>query len=1477
MQILRPSLAWLALSLAGLTAPVAAALPGLQEKLVRVRFVPPEQADVALDQLSFPAAKEMLEGLAEGEELVLPFPFHGLGPVAEVVGDDCRVTIDAERRAFVLTTTAEVRGVEAAVFFSATFARPVGAGDYAFGVRPGSLRLGELLPALAGTPLAHLGFDEAGIVAAGTAHAIAPLDGVREVLGAAPVGKRGIEVRGGIELFASIPSDAFPAAGRALETIGIETAELRLAGRIGGDPVLLFGAGDASSLDLALEAQLAAGSMQGLQGQLPSWVKPTGLAPSLTVRHAEGDLFLGVAFDVQVEIRGERRPFRMAAEYAASDASAELTLRGETTAAWKRPFGIEWIELETASLTVTGDGEGAEAVLSSTVQVGEKGVDFRFSFDGATVRVEAGLDQLSVGDLAAFVAERTGSPFVADLALGDAARLSNVGLVIERSDATRLEVSGTASLGGAAADVVLCATKKGSAKVEPVLVVRRHAGSLGDLLPGLAGTPADLAFPASVWTVTPPKGGLRSLSSADLGVRARELFQGVYGPGDFTLELQPGIHLGASLPMSSLPPALLQALGITNPSESLVVEGALAMTLDLGAGKPSASVQSVELHAELPATAAVASRLPAGAPQWMRPEASSKRTLTLRYEAPNQITFLKTNAVTAHLDGAERRFLLSTEIAADGQGGSVALSGSMVGEWKEPFGMRALTLRDVKLSAEGQAQTGRSGQRSGGVVLEGGFDLGPKSGTMRLELAGQSGSGLSGTFAGTLDSLSLADLTQIDLFPNMPREGLQKLGALLGQLPALQEPTLRATIGRGTASLSLGAHVDLRGVRTNLLVFVGKGPRGPQALFGVHPQGFSLAALFPALGQNPAVAPLANISLDHFGLLVAAGDQKLVPADVDEDVRAFFTRMTGEEQFEIDVVGGLTVEARFPTSSLPDDLALAVGRLTQTMGIDATSSLSLRGSLGTSLADMSLALALPPIRPANAPQWLRGGQLAIAIDGTPSVFLQAILTLDCEGDLIDLMVEGGVERQGANVAIALKSALQAEDVWESPFGLEWLEIRRFSGELSIDALANIGFGGGGDVTIGSKDIQVYAWTKINAATGVPMGLVLHGNSEAGVALRDLAVMQADIRRAAGIQGPKVLPLDQLPDIALQNLEILIATRAVPDEGIDSPGFKVTGDLYIPLRPGAKGTKFVSVHGEVSKEGIVARGSLGAYQLGPLTWQDSYVDLEATLASQHLMVHGGLDFLGAHSMTDLRISRAGVSFQVERAIAGLGSADLLVDAKLDLRNPTFLVRGELQNEFGERFGSSVLGEATDVAGKAAAIGAAAIAAVTTAEQGLEALRTELGIPTPLETLEAVAVTHRDNAKWHRDQHAQGTKLHDFWQGAYERRSVLVENIVAGKTAVENAKAERQRIQAELGNLLTRIANYPGRTVVVRSAAFEAGLAVLQEGGSIDVEVEVLFLGQPEKIAVHWNSADMAANARQVVQAVMAGPYRLVHGG
>ena len=982
----------------------------------------------------------------------------------------------------------------------------------------------------------------------------------------------------------------------------------------------------------------------------------------------------------------------------------------------------------------------------------------------------------------------------------------------------------------------------------------------------------------------------------------KDFFASVYGQADFEIELHPGIQLGASLPVSVLPASLVQALGIQDPRAVLKLEGSLAMTLDLAKGRPAAAVDELELHAELPRVGMKSDALPAGLPSWMKLDASAQRTLTVRYTAPGSVTFRRDTDVLADLDGAQRHFALGLEVGADAATARASWTGKLVGEWAAPFGLEPLTLRDVTLTLDAKAAAGKDGKTSGGVTLEGGFDLAGKSGHMTMELQGGAGRGLTGSFAGTLDTLGLDDLARSSLLPTLPTDGLQRLGELLGKLPDLQKPTLRLALGGGAPSVSLSAQLPIDGVNADLLAFVGKGSSGPQCVFALHPEHVSLARLFPSMGKNPMTASLANLDLDQLGLFVARGSQKLKRADVSPDVGEFLSKLTGEADFSFDLSGGVDLAAHIPTDGLPKDITDALAKLSQGLGQEGPSGLNLRGAIGASLSDLRLAAALPPISPKRAPKWLKSGQLSIVLTGAPALQIAAELDVDADGDLLHLGVEGGVERQGAGVAITLKSALQADAAWESPFGLDGLTVRRFSGQLSIDALANVGFGGGGDVTIGSKDIDVFAWTRINAATGVPSGLVIKGQSAAGVGLEDLAQLQAAMHSTRGA----AIPVDSLPEISLRNIDLLIASRAVPEEGIDAPGFKLKGELYLPLKPGAKAEKLLSVDCDVGKDGVQAKGELASFNVGPLSWKDSSFDLSATLASQHLLVHGNVALLGSSSATDLQLDRQHLSFAALRDIKGLGSADLKLQADFDLAKPGFQAHGTLNNEFGKQLAAGPAGEMLDFGGKLAGVATAADAAVSKAVDGVNSLRGSLGLPTAIEAIDGFLAQRVADAQGDADRHKhEMDALYKTWQDTPKTNPVLRASREAAYTAskftydqgplsklkvLERRKSEYADVHAKLLDIQAlkarakqvhdalaaggaQVRDYKGKTIVVTAASFDAALEKLETlrtaGGQLDVTVDLLFCGAPKTVTVPWVLGDPAKNVATIVDAVLPG--------
>jgi hypothetical protein len=228
------------------------------------------------------------------------------------------------------------------------------------------------------------------------------------------------------------------------------------------------------------------------------------------------------------------------------------------------------------------------------------------------------------------------------------------------------------------------------------------------------------------------------------------------------------------------------------------------------------------------------------------------------------------------------------------------------------------------------------------------------------------------------------------------------------------------------------------------------------------------------------------------------------------------------------------------------------------------------------------------------------------------------------------------------------------------------------------------------MVIGEKDIDVAIALAISPA-GVPTNFMAKGESEAGVALSDIAKMQqnmADARATAAaaagepaLGGGPLVDLDALPDIAFKSLKLQFAPKPFPDLGVER-GMAIKGRMWLQLSPNAAPTDFAGVDVSVGEDGFWARGDLGAFTLGPLRWEDAKLDLTATREAQYFMVKGEAELFGASQAIDLNLSRKGFSFKSQTNLFNLFTADISCESAFDLLKPSFKVDAVVQNDFGE---------------------------------------------------------------------------------------------------------------------------------------------------------------------------------------------------
>jgi hypothetical protein len=469
----------------------------------------------------------------------------------------------------------------------------------------------------------------------------------------------------------------------------------------------------------------------------------------------------------------------------------------------------------------------------------------------------------------------------------------------------------------------------------------------------------------------------------------------------------------------------------------------------------------------------------------------------------------------------------------------------------------------------------------------------------------------------------------------------------------------------------------------SVLVSLGKTTTGQRTfVLALAPRDFSFSEAFPALA-NPV---LDGLPLSNVGLVITNQTIRVSSADLTDDEWTFYKEIYRSEEFEVVLTPGVNLIAAIPAEDLPEDSPLVT--VMNALGIEKGIIL-LQGTLGKSLAsitspgassagvlkDVMLRAQLPPMRPPGSPAWFNSGQLALEITGQPSLRLVGEMNVNVKEDQLDFFVAAALARTG----MSLSGGLKADSGWVAPFGIEWLTLNKVVLLLGLTPTGSIQLGFAGDAILGEKDIAV-AIALALSPVGVPTNFMMEGESEAGLALSDLAMVQEGMARAAGRDGPRV-PIDALPNVAITNLGLRFAPTAQPELGIER-GMAIKGRLWLSTTPDGELTDFAGVDVNVGDDGLWVRGDIGALQLGPLALEDTKLDLTATREDQHFFLKGAASLLGARQALDISVARTGLSFRSETRLWDLFTGVLEAEAAFNLKNPAFRIHAEMQNDFGE---------------------------------------------------------------------------------------------------------------------------------------------------------------------------------------------------
>jgi hypothetical protein len=538
------------------------------------------------------------------------------------------------------------------------------------------------------------------------------------------------------------------------------------------------------------------------------------------------------------------------------------------------------------------------------------------------------------------------------------------------------------------------------------------------------------------------------------------------------------------------------------------------------------------------------------------------------------------------------------------------------------------------------------------------------------------------------------------------QSGAEELQRLIATLPRdlfnLTDLDLTTTgDGRTTAT----AVMTLLGSRTDALFSFRLGSGSRAYVVGLRPDDWSFAKALPDL----SLPALEGITLSNVGLVIADDSVSRTSEEMSGGEYEFFADLLKAEDFTLKLRPGINLFASLPVDKLPADHPLL--GIMNALGIEK-GVVRIQGTLGRSLTmlaepgkggadalkDLYLRAELPEMRPAGSPEWFRKGQLALEITGDPAMRLAGEMTVRIQQDELAFFLAAALAKAG----VSLAGGLKAEQGWDRPFGINWLTLYKVVLKIGVTAVGSVQLGFGADLKIGEKDMGVAVAVAISPA-GVPTNFIFEGKSQTGFGISDLAALQAKMasaREAAGASAP-VVPIDALPALEFRDIELKFAPKDEPDLGV-ARGMAIKGRMLAPSGSGNELKDLASVDVNVGEDGFWVKGSLSAFQIGPLTWQDALLDLTATRELQRLRLSGDVNLLGARQKVDLDMSRTQLRFNTVTEMFGYFHAKVDATAAFNLQQPKFQVHALAESDLADALQPIIRDGATSFAAVAGTV-------------------------------------------------------------------------------------------------------------------------------------------------------------------------------
>jgi len=368
----------------------------------------------------------------------------------------------------------------------------------------------------------------------------------------------------------------------------------------------------------------------------------------------------------------------------------------------------------------------------------------------------------------------------------------------------------------------------------------------------------------------------------------------------------------------------------------------------------------------------------------------------------------------------------------------------------------------------------------------------------------------------------------------------------------------QGTLG-GAATVNLGTpeiEITLKTNRTEVLIKTDSSTTATLTKF----TGEAILSLIEDNGKSDlllGVKPGPFNFFDDLGLLVTGpgnfaddlnldlGDTVIVFADLESEeeltirpsgtsiLDSFFAHalggVDGGEEFQL--VSGLNVVSSISLDALPAFMKDA-------LGLTGSSNLLVQGFVAftadnLSVSSLGIDVKLPPIDPHPKPEWMKSTEIDFSFLYTATTSelkfaLTGIMDItihEGNGDDTDLAVTLVGEFEGVG-SIMVTPEVDAAEVWTTPFGIEWLDIKEFGISFGISSGIDLDFRifGQGDIT--GKDISFDMFVEVTEF-GVPTNFAFSGTTTSKFGTVDVENLAEQV---AGVHG--LIPRDAIPDFNL---------------------------------------------------------------------------------------------------------------------------------------------------------------------------------------------------------------------------------------------------------------------------------------------------------------------------------------------------------